>query len=422
MALRSVVAVCCVGWVLSAAVAQPVSPALVIFDEVAELLRIAYGGTAPLHPRELLPAARAALIERCAGRPDCPNEAGVAALEGVLVEVGDAHTRLVSATDAARLTSEVADGGGPRVIGVIVRAPLDGLGLVVLEAVPGSAAAHAGLERGDRIMAVDGVFLPGAVGERLAVLEAAVARGRLRVTVLRAGAPPFDADLVAGPVPRARPPSLTWVAEGVGWLRIPSLLPAEVVVATVHRLVSEAGSAGARALIIDLRDNLGGSYDAVVAVAGAFEASVGRIFVGPMVGFGVRCDGGLLRVVDPLGRTQVSEALPLVARWTGELVVLVNAQTLSCAESLASELQRRADAHVVGEATAGLANTAVQMLPLSNGMRLVLTVATVYDLDGGPLPARVMPDLLVLDDPLRLAEGHDDPLEAALDLLAPLRR
>jgi carboxyl-terminal processing protease len=416
---RWVVLLWCVGLAFGPAVALAEAPALAIFDEVAQHLRVAYGGTAPIHPSLLLPSARAALAERCAGVPDCPHELGLAALEGVLTELGDAHTRLIAAAAVEEMAGGAADGDEPRVIGVVVRAPLDGLGLVVLDAVPGSAAAHAGLVRGDRIMAVDGVFLPADAAERLAVLEAAVASGRLRATVLRAGAPPLEVDLVAGPVPRARPPSLTWVAEGVGWLRIPSLLPAEVVATDVHRLVAEATAAGAHALIVDLRDDLGGTYDAVVAVAAAFEASVGRLFVGPMVGFGLRCDDGLLRVVDAFGRTHVSDTLPLVARWTGELVVLVNAHTLSCAESLAWELQCHAGARVVGEPTAGLANTAVQMVPLSNGMRLVLSVATVYDLDGSLLPPQVTPDVFVVDDPLRLAEGHDEPLEAALDLLEP---
>jgi hypothetical protein len=76
----------------------------------------------------------------------------------------------------------------------------------------------------------------------------------------------------------------------------------------VHRLVAEAASAGARALVVDLRDNLGGSFDAVVAVAGAFEASCGRLFAGPMVGFGLRCDDGVLRVVDPFGRVRPAPA------------------------------------------------------------------------------------------------------------------
>ena len=222
-------------------------------------------------------------------------------------------------------------------------------------------------------------------------------------------------------MPRERPPSLTWLADGVGWLRVPSLLPAEVVVTDVHLLVAVATSVGADGLIVDLRDNLGGTYAAVVAAACAFQPTVGRLFVGPMVGFGLLCDEGLLRLVDPFGQTRVSDTLPVAARWGGELVVLVNAHTLSCAESLAWELQRHAGARVVGEATAGLADTAVQTLPLSNGMRLVLTVATVYDLDGSPVPARVTPDVFVLDDPLRLAEGHDDPLDVALRLPVPRR-
>jgi carboxyl-terminal processing protease len=412
----------CLVLVSGPAVAQAQTPALAIFDEVARHLRVAYGGTAPVHPSLLLPSARPALVARCARAVGCPQELGVAALEAVLDELGDAHTRLIPAEAVEEMAGAAAAGDEPRVIGVVVRAPVDGLGLVVLDAVPGSAAAHAGLARGDRIMALDGVPLPADAGERLAVLEAAVARGDLRATVLRARAPPREVELVAGPVPGQRPPSLAWVAEGVGWLRIPSLVPAEEIALAVHRLVAEATSAGADALIVDLRDDLGGTYDAVVAVACAFEASVGRLFVGPQVGFGLRCDDGLLRVVDPFGRTHVSDTLPVTARWGGELIVLVNAHTLSCAESLAWELQRHAGARVVGEPTAGLADTAVQTVPLSNGMRLVLTVATVYDLDGGPVPARVTPDAFVPDDPLRLAEGHDDPLEAALDLLRPRRR
>lgn len=413
---------CCLVLALGAAVARAEAPALAIFDEVAQHLRVAYGGTAPVHPSLLLPPARAALAARCARAAVCPHELGLAALAGVLTELGDPHTRLIADGAGERIGREAADGDGRLAIGVAVRAPVDGFGLVILDAFPGSAAARAGLVRGDRIMAVDGVSLPAAVGERLAALETAVASGGLRAAVLRAGSEPFEVDLVAGPTPRERPPSLAWAAEGVGWLRIPSLLPGKEVATAVHRLVAEAEATGAHALIVDLRDDLGGTYDAVVAVAGAFEASVGRLFVGPLVGFGLRCDDGLLRVVDPFGRTHASETLPGAARWTGELVVLVNAHTLSGAESLAWELQRHAGARVAGETTAGLANTAVQTLPLSNGMRLVLTVATVYDLDGSPLPASVTPDVFVPDDPLRLAEGHDDPLEAALDLLRPRRR
>jgi len=421
LALRCAFATCCAGWWLAAALAQAASPALTIFDEVALHLRLAYGGGAEVHPSRLLPAAREELAARCAGRADCPADVGIAAIEGVLAELGDAHTRLVAADDVAAMTREASEGDAPAIVGLVVRAPRGGSGLVVLDVVPGSAAARAGLARGDRIVALDGVPLPADAAERHATLADAVAGGRVRASVLRAEAPPREVDLVPGPAPRARPPTLTWVGDGVGWLRIPSLVPAEAVATDVHRLVARVAAVGADALIVDLRDNLGGTYDAVVAAACAFHPRVARLFVGPMVGFGLRCDEGLLRVVDAFGRARAGETLPLVARWVGELVVLVNAHTRSCAESLAWDLQRHAQARVVGEATAGLADTAVQMLPLSNGMCLALSVARVYDLDGAPVPSRVTPDVVVVDDALRLAEGHDAPLEAALELLVPRR-
>jgi carboxyl-terminal processing protease len=403
------------------AVAQADTPALAIFDEVAHHLRFAYGGLADPHPGELLPAARAALVVHCAARPACLPAEGVAAIDAVLSQLGDPHTRLVAAAVVERMVRQAEGGGEMHAIGIVVRAPENGLGLVVLDTVAGSPAARAGLERGDRLMAVDGAFLPAARRDRVAVLEAAVGRGRLRMTVLRAGAQPSEIELVAEAVPLDRLPRLERVADGVGWLRIPSLVPADGVAAAVHRLVAEAEVSGYAALIVDLRDDLGGAYAAAVAAAAAFEERAGRVFAGPMVAFGIRSDAGTVWTFDPFGRTLVRDTLPLAALWVGELVVLVNAQTQSCAESLAFELQR-IGATVVGEPTAGLANSAVQTVLLSNGMGLVLTVARVFDADGSPLPERVTPDVFVADDLMRLAEGHDDPLEAALDLLGPRTR
>ena len=422
MALTRVFVACCAGWLLGAAVAQPASPALAMFDEVAHHLRFAYGGPADPHPGALLPAAREALAARCAARPDCPLAEALAAIDAFLSQLGDPHTRLVAADVVERMVRQAEGGGEMHAIGVVVRAPENGLGLVVLDTVAGSPAARAGLERGDRIIAVDGVFLPVAGRERVAALEAAVGRGRLRATVLRAGAQPLEVELVAEAVSLDRLPRLERIADGVGWLRVPSLVPAAGVAAAVHRLVAEAGASGHEALIVDLRDDLGGSYAAAVATAAAFVERAGRMFAGPMVAFGIRSDAGTVWTFDPFGRTLSRDTLPLAALWAGELVVLVNAQTQSCAESLAFELQQHLGAIVVGEPTAGLANTAVQTVVLSNGMGLVLTVARVYDADGSPLPEHVTPDVFVADDLMRLAEGHDDPLEAALELLGPRAR
>jgi carboxyl-terminal processing protease len=109
--------------------------------------------------------------------------------------------------------------------------------------------------------------------------------------------------------------------------------------------------------------------------------------------------------------------VPGAVRWTLPAVVLVNARTASAAEAVAYELQR-AGYPVVGETTAGMANAAVAVVPLPYGFGLVLTVALAVGTDGRPLADRVVPDVVVSDDLMGLAEGHDRVREAGWALLA----
>jgi carboxyl-terminal processing protease len=402
------------GALLGFALAQ--SPALDLFDEVAEHLTQHYGGVALVHPATLVPDARAALAVRCGERAACPEAEAVAAIDGLLAAVEDPHLRLLSVETFARLRHQAVGDGARTAFGVVVRAPRNGLGLVVTDVLFGSPAARAGLARGDRVLAVDDAYLPRVPERRTAAWDAAAADGALRAQVVRDASVAFVVDLVAAPVALERPPSLAWPAPGVAWVRVASLLPPECVASAVHRLLREAASSEAWAVVLDLRDDVGGAYGDALAVAGAFVGRAERTFAGPDVAVSLRYERGGLQVRDAEGRLVRVQRVADATTWSGAVVVLVNRRTASCAEVVAQDLQR-AGVPIVGEVTLGAANTAVAIVPLANGMALSLSVATAHGPDDRPLPDRVVPDLLVADDLMALAAGRDAVLEAALDWL-----
>ena len=393
------------------------APAFVVFDAVARHLSLAYAGVGEPPLADRLPAVRDALAVRCAAVPVCPAEAAYEVLDALLAEAGDPHTRVLAPEAFARLLEANAGTALRMGVGLVLEAPTHGLGLVVLDVGTGTPADIAGLGRGDRVVKVNGTWLPVRPEDRRVAWDAAVVSGPILVEVVRAGLGSLEVRLEAIPIAVDRPPSLTWLDEGIAWLRVPSLLPADTVAPAVHRLLADALSARAVGLLLDLRDDAGGAYGACIAVAGAFVEDAERLFVGPAACVGLRFHAGVLETYDPLGTAHAYEVVQDAMHWTQPVAVLVNARTTSAAEALAYELQRAGIA-VVGEVTAGMANAAVALVPLPEGYGLVLTVALAVGADGAPLPARVVPDVLVVDDLMALAEGRDRVLEAAWELLA----
>ena len=387
------------------------------FEEVAGHLTLSYGGPDRAGVWRLVDAARDALLARCAPYPDCPVSDGIDVVEALLSDLNDPHTRLLSAVELALVARRI-EGGSAAAFGVVLHAPSNGLGWVVLRTVVGSPAEAAGLTRGDRILRVDGLTPSARPEARPLTWAAAAADAQITALVLRSGAAPFQVDMVASEAPLDPLPRLTLLGDA-GWLEIPSLVPQEAVTTAVHALVRAAQGAGVRRLIVDLRDDAGGSQLAAVAVAGAFVPTSIRSFTGPNLDLTFRFTAGTMVVHDQFGRTLERFAPIDAAAFTGEVVVLVNTRTASCAESLALALRDEAEAVTIGEATAGIADGVVTFVPLSGGMGLALTIGQVLDAHFTPIPHRLVPDVGVADDPMRLAAGIDAPLAAALALPWP---
>ncbi len=161
----------------------------------------------------------------------------------------------------------------------------------------------------------------------------------------------------------------------------------------VARLLVELKEAKVEGVVLDLRNNGGGSLREAVELTGLF------IDAGPVVQ--VRYAGG---------RVQVEQDRQLGTTWDGPLAVLVNRASASASEIVAAAIQHHGRGLIIGETTFGK-GTVQNLLDLDSMYRrnespglgqLKLTVAQFFRVNGGSTQRKgVEPDLLfpqTLDD------------------------
>src|SRR5690606_24705408 len=206
-----------------------------------------------------------------------------AAIRGLLLDL-DPHSAYLQRSDAEAF--EEGASGAYEGIGVEVMQLPDG-SMRVISPMDGSPAQRAGIRSGDVIVAVEGEPLTPASHE---------GRGPLRgppgtdvgMTIVREGEPAPLELRVAREVIRTPSVRGSLRAPGFAYIRIAGFQAdtASDFAETLERLSGEAGAAGLRGLLIDLRSNPGGLLTSAVQVAddllerGDIVSTRGRIQVG----------------------------------------------------------------------------------------------------------------------------------------------
>ncbi|VAW56533.1 Tail-specific protease precursor [hydrothermal vent metagenome] len=163
----------------------------------------------------------------------------------------------------------------------------------------------------------------------------------------------------------------------------------------VKKLIAELKTEKVDGIIIDLRDNGGGSLHEVNTLIGLFIKS------GPTV-----------QVKDMTGRIYISTDKDEQTSYNGPLAVLVNRISASASEIFAGAIQDYHRGIIVGTQTYGK-GTVQAMLPLSSG-QITLTQQKFYRITGGSTQNRgVIPDIN-LPSLYNVAEVGESTLEAAL--------
>jgi len=307
-------------------------------------------------------------------------------LSEMLAKLGDSHTAVFSPADVSQVQDQVAQALGAAFVTL-------GHDRVVARVAPRSPAADAGLRPGLIVAQQGGADADG--GARAFMVRDPVSGRTWKALVRPARGVSFDQVVQA---------DVDWgkAAPHIGYLRMASF-PNDVQ-EELGWAVSDVSANPS--LILDLRGNPGGLIDAVDAAAG--------IFIPP----------GTL-VVSGAGRYHIFGRRRFVAtddahvRYTGKLVVLVDANSESGAEALASALQIYHRGVIVGEPTAKHVLGVEVEESLADGGLLRVATLDMRDANGVLLEGKgVTPDVIVSRSPADIARGHDPQLRAAIAVLS----
>ncbi len=165
----------------------------------------------------------------------------------------------------------------------------------------------------------------------------------------------------------------------------------------VRRLINELLLEGIEGLILDLRNNGGGSLVEAIETAGLFISS-----------------GPIVQVKERQGVQVLPDADPEVD-YDGPMIVLVNRLSASASEILAAALQDYKRAIIVGDKQTHGKGTVQTLLPLGERKgSLKLTTAGFYRINGGSTQLKgVTPDI-VIPSYLDVMDVGEDSLEHAL--------
>ncbi len=250
----------------------------------------------------------------------------------------------------------------------------------VVDSIPGSPAAKAGLNTGDMVESIQGVStrdMPLAYAQMLLQGEAG---SEVELTVLRVRRPESQkVPLVRAEV---RYPAVEgkMVADQTGWIIVQSL---EATLAkAIPSVIQSLDKQGAKRLVLDLRDCATGNIEEGIALADLF-LDKGNIAT-------LKGQRVLEQAFAAKAATQVTK-LPVA--------VITNRGTAGAAEIAAAALLDNKRAEVIGERTYGDASQR-KTITLDDGSAIILAVAKYQSPAGIPIPDKaVTPSVPMADQP-----------------------
>ena len=236
--------------------------------------------------------------------------------------------------------------------------------VIVLQTLPGTPSAKAGLAPGDEILAINGYDISRLDLEQLTELLTQSRQRQAHLDVRRSGSGRIER-IVMTPE-EMQSPSVErafFVGAGMGYIRVASF--DANTASEIKEAIEKLGGDRLAGLILDLRNNPGG------LVAAALETA--SLFLRPGA-----------RIVTVRGRhvPESSESVPSIAKPYGfKLAILINDKTASASEIVSGAMQDHDRATIIGQASFGK-GLVQSVFPLSQGTGLALTTALYYTPSG----------------------------------------
>jgi carboxyl-terminal processing protease len=236
--------------------------------------------------------------------------------------------------------------------------------VIVLQTIPGTPSAKAGLAPGDEILGINGYEISRLDLDQLSELLTAARQQQAQLEVKRPGTARLmhfvmtPEELQAPSVDRT-----FFVAAGIGYIRVASF--EESTPQLVREGIEKLGGQQLNGLILDLRNNPGGLVAAAIQTA--------SLFLDP---------GQKILTVRGRNVPESSEVVPEGAKpYHFKLAVLVNEKTASASEIVTGALQDHDRATILGQPSFGK-GLVQSVFPLSEGTGLALTTALYYTPSG----------------------------------------
>ncbi|HHB91772.1 MAG TPA: PDZ domain-containing protein, partial [Thioploca sp.] len=300
-------------------------------------------------------------------------------------------------------------------------------GLAINRVYPETPAAKAGLHRGDLIVSVNGedISKTSASSKIMNFISDAVNGGEVVFEVLRNGRKvEFDIKPEEINFDRVQDlPQAEMLDKTTGYIYLPSF-NLNKIGDKIHNMIAELKAQGAKSLVLDLRDNLGGHLDELGLILGAFidgdwAQAVGHDKVIWTPTYYLANGKGINKLVTPEGQVVSSNAISAPIKFDGPLALIVSSLNSSAGEISALVLQDLGRATIVGEQTDGNVE-AIQIFDLPDGSGVYVAVANIKGINGTDYTSGVTPDVIVKADLDELIQGYDAPVAAALKELKSL--
>ncbi len=236
--------------------------------------------------------------------------------------------------------------------------------VIVLQTLPGTPSAKAGLAPGDEILAINGYAINRLDLDQLTELLTESRQQQAQLDVRRPGSAGIK-QLVLTPE-ELQSPSVErtfFAGAGIGYIRVASF--DEKTSGQLKEAIEKLGGDRLAGLVLDLRNNPGGLLTAALETC--------SLFLQPG-----------LRIVTVRGRNvpETSEVVPSIATPYGfKLAILINEKTASASEIVAGAMQDHDRATIIGQASFGK-GLVQSVFPLSEGTGLALTTALYYTPSG----------------------------------------
>ena len=318
-------------------------------------------------------------------------EAGI--LKGIMYGLGDVYSQYYTVKEFNDVVTSTK--GNFCGIGVMIRQNAEKGYVDVTDVLEGGSAIEAGIKIGDCIIGVDGKRIPEDVEAATAMdMVKGEAGTKVKLTILR-GEEILEFEITRKVIPVISV-KYEMKEDKIGYIHLEQFTEASAK--QFKDAVDALTEEGMSGLVIDVRDNPGGTLTSVLAITD---------YLMP--------EGLIMYEEDKYGRKQEYRSTDAAAMLNVPCVILTNENSASAAEVFSGAMKDNKLATIVGKTTYG--KGIVQTLRmLSDGTGLKYTVRHYFTPNGHDIHGvGIKPDIEVdLDKKLYESEGIDSQLEAAV--------